>query len=557
MDDLSDELLALAGHKDVESIPQEKKLSHKKKTSRKQLRSKKYIEDKSSKSNDDSNDELYSSEYSTGSKNIDSREEDDDNDDLEEYTIPYVLEGKFKDEEDRKRIMNMNEVERESILYEREEETQKLQEKRELAERLKQKKLSMKKELKMRRSTRETKGRGEETISKRDKLTELKRKREEKSNKTNSKLYDKIYNKRNKRKSSDEYENECDSENPEVKEETAVLNLNDVNNTRLARKHFAKFLFHPLFEGVIVGCFTRVKIGENPQGKSIYRVCQVKGLQPSAKVYSFEGVLSNQKLECIHGASVKAFEITFVSNSAITQKEFDRWTQQLKEDKIATPKKSLIEKKIAELSLMTQHKLTDSEISEMIARRKALQRIPGNIAIEKTQLKKTRDVAIAHGDEKEALKLTEKLNTLEELSAERRHVLTHLDKLAKLNEKNRKANLDTIRQAEIKANEERRKKGPIPIISNPFSRLKTNPKIFYDNTLSELRNPHLIHSENLNENIQDTKTHTEVYTTITKETKDTEIHALESTTPKTIKTKALNNIDEIIEQSDFNLDFDI
>ncbi|CCJ29416.1 unnamed protein product [Pneumocystis jirovecii] len=331
MDDLSDELLALAGHKDIENTSQKNELPRKKKImSHKRLQSGKYTENyrESLGSNDDSSEELYSSECSTESENIVSRDEDDN--DIEKYSIPYVLEGKFKDEEDRKRIMSMNEVERESILYEREEETQKLQEKKELAERLKQKKLDIKKQLKTRRSTQGTKN--SEAISKKDKLTELKRKREEKYNRTDPEQDSKIFRKRNKQKFNKK--NEHDSENKEDKDETTILDLNDVNNTRLGRKHFAKFLFHPLFEETIIGCFARIKIGENSQG-----------LQTSPKVYSFEGILSNQKIECIHGANIKAFEITFVSNSAITQKEFDRWTQQLKQDKIAAPKKSLIEKK--------------------------------------------------------------------------------------------------------------------------------------------------------------------------------------------------------------------
>ncbi|KAG5439018.1 hypothetical protein PCANB_002349 [Pneumocystis canis] len=543
MDDLSDELLALAGHENIENTHQRKKLSYKKKvTSQKRRQDEKYSKDyrESSKSDNNSSNELYSSDYSTDNENMISRE----NNDIEEYPIPYVLEGKFKDEEDRKKIMSMNEIERESILYEREEETQKLQEKRELARRLRQKRLSIKKHLKMKRSARETKERDEETVSKKDKLTELKKKREEKS-RTKSNLDDRISKKRNRQELSKEYEDQYDSENLQDEEKASALDLNDVNNTRLGRKHFAKFLFHPLFEGTI--------IGENPQGKSVYRVCQVKGLQTSSKVYSFEGIFSNQKLECIHGASIKTFEITFVSNSAITQ--FERWTQQLKEDKIATPKKSLIEKKIAELSLMTRHKLTDLEISDMIARRKALQKNPGNIAVEKTQLKKSRDIAIAHGDKKEALRLTEKLNTLDELSAERRHVLIHLDKLAKLNEKNRKANLDTIRQAEMKANKEHKKEDTSPVISNPFSRLKTNPKIFYDNMSSESQKPDLPQSKNTNEDIQPLEENTKLDTINIEETKNSKVHIPENTTPKIEKSS--HNIDEIIAQSNFNLDLEI
>ncbi|KAG5440025.1 hypothetical protein PCK2_000633 [Pneumocystis canis] len=129
------------------------------------------------------------------------------------------------------------------------------------------------------------------------------------------------------------------------------------------------------------------------------------------------------------------------------------------------------------------------------------------------------------------------------------------DKLAKLNEKNRKANLDTVRQAEIQASEEHKKQDASPIIANPFSRLRTNPKIFYDNMSSEFQKPDLPQNQNTNENIQTSKNNTKVDAIEMKETKNPEVYIPENTAHKT--TKTFHNIDEIIAQSNFDLDLEI
>ena len=51
---------------------------------------------------------------------------------------PYPLEGKYKDEADREALDNMDEMEREQILFERMQEMDKYRERKYLQERMKQ-----------------------------------------------------------------------------------------------------------------------------------------------------------------------------------------------------------------------------------------------------------------------------------------------------------------------------------------------------------------------------------------------------------------------------------
>lgn len=100
---------------------------------------------------------------------------DDDEDGA--FANPYPLEGKYKDEEDRERLLGMTEIEREQVLFSRAEEMQRFKEKRDLAALVKSKAHDQQ----PRRSGREGQLRSEKA-GKRGELSELVKAREERSN---------------------------------------------------------------------------------------------------------------------------------------------------------------------------------------------------------------------------------------------------------------------------------------------------------------------------------------------------------------------------------------
>lgn len=92
------------------------------------------------------------------------------------FANPYPLEGKYKDEDDRERLLGMTEIEREQVFFSRAEEMQRFKEKRDLAALVHQQSKDQ-----PRRSGREGQLRSEKA-GKRDELSELVKRREEKSN---------------------------------------------------------------------------------------------------------------------------------------------------------------------------------------------------------------------------------------------------------------------------------------------------------------------------------------------------------------------------------------
>ncbi|GMG56273.1 unnamed protein product [Ambrosiozyma monospora] len=266
---------------------------------------------------------------------IDVDDEDDDEKD------PYPLEGKFKDDEDRARLMDMDEVAREQILYEREQEKEKFRERRYLALRAKQSKVES--------TTLRRDGAGSTSKQLRtSKLSELKRQREKKSMRENRKKYgdddydddldaliddddedddlaelaagdddDEDYysednrSRRSKKSSGgrsghhhhrhddDEYLQDDEHQKPMYDERNFKdATLNDINvKVRSSRTVLSRFLYREEFDSVIPGTYVRVNIGVSREtGRPQYRMAKVEEIVRGGATYNLLGKPCNTYL---------------------------------------------------------------------------------------------------------------------------------------------------------------------------------------------------------------------------------------------------------------------
>jgi RNA polymerase-associated protein RTF1 len=61
-------------------------------------------------------------------------------------------------------------------------------------------------------------------------------------------------------------------------EDDAPATLHDLTKIHITRGEIAKHFYKPWFPEWIKGTFVRFSLGENPQGKTVYRICEVQGL---------------------------------------------------------------------------------------------------------------------------------------------------------------------------------------------------------------------------------------------------------------------------------------
>ncbi|KAA8912124.1 hypothetical protein TRICI_003589 [Trichomonascus ciferrii] len=521
MSDSDEDLLALAGAGDEETEEETKPMKDSKKRSR-----------------DESSDE----DGGMG-------DDDDDDDDEEMFVNPYPLEGKYKDAKDKAYIEGLPEIEREEILFERGEEMEKYRQKGELARRVRerrQQEKALEKKTKQ-RSARSTGGKSSQ-------LSELKKRRQEKESRSRRRQegYDDSdeqasdYDDGEEEGSGEEgsaYGDEEDEERvewAESKEPKRSLEVNDLNKIRFGKTLLAKYCHYPGFEDAIVGSFVRVNIGYDHETQSnTYRVCVVKGLQETQKPYTFLNRTVDAMLLVAHGRSERAFEMGICSDQPITDKEFDRWKRTMEEQDLSLPSVKKIDRKYKELVELQNHQLTSEEVNEMIKKRQKFSgaSVGANAVIEKSMLQQQRVIAMEKGDFAEVEKVDERLDNLERVIQRNQKQTgeTEMDKLAKVNERNRRINLERVRRAEAQANENRRKAAAMGnSAADPFSRLRTRSKIFYETN----KKP----SEPAEQKKEDDKTNDEQQ---------------EQTRKKLMAKKKLSRVDDLIANLDIQLEIEV
>ncbi|KAG1175351.1 hypothetical protein G6F70_004243 [Rhizopus microsporus] len=353
-------------------------------------------------------------------------DDDEDMEDIDEYGPDL-----YKDEEDRKRLQALPEVERERILAERSEERQRNLERLEVRKLLK----DGRREDITRRSAR---AKGSSTSQA---LSELARRREEK-NRVRSKrgrnevssTPDRKRRKRYEDQSDYEYsadESPASEEDAEEKAKKRVPQLEEFQSACISRNMIEKWLFAPFFENLILDGFVRIYIGQDPQKKvPVYRLCQVMEIVPWHKIYTIgENTSCNQALKLKHAT--------------------------LEHDKVRIPSMDHIKQKVEDIKNAREYVLNDKEVNEMIERKRAVKGSSMNAVMEKAQLMARLQHAESNNDTEQVMKLTKELKELEErtFNAEAQKQSVWAD----INSRNREKDRIEAHQAELREKEARRK----------------------------------------------------------------------------------------------------
>lgn len=438
-------------------------------------------------------------------------DDDDDygnNDDDSTEKNPYPLEGKYIDEDDKNRIEAMDEIAREELLYSRAQEMNEYNERVYLAQRAAREKSKVRDDrAKRSRSVKES-----AKSTKSSKLSELKKQRDKKARKEAGDEYSEDEQEGGENDDYDlgeEYEDEGENDdydlgdgyededdyNPDQvewatteKQPARQVELSDINKIRIGRIQAAKFLYYPEFKEVIKDCVARFNIGINRQtGQPIYRMVRILGVEHGRKPYRLEKFNVNLFAICSVGkGDPKKVSMDFFSNSPLTQEELDKY----KSYEGTVPSLKKIDKKYAELKTMATRVLTPKEINEVTQKKQVLNRdyTGANAVIRRAELEAKLDVAKQQHNVSEIQRIEHELLKYElakqkQIAESNKH--DKLGNLDKVNERNRRKNQDLIRKAEVIAAEKRRKEMTTGVTSNPFSRLKTNVRSYYQSVQQE------------------------------------------------------------------------
>lgn len=539
MSDLEEDLLALAGgagseseiESDYEPAPAERSSSQERKRRR-------VDDDDDDDEEEDDDEDDYDPEAAFASEN-------EDEEDFEEVN-PYPLEGKYKNEQDKLELEEMPEVERESVLFERSQELQMYQERKLLAQRSHQNKRQLE------RSSRSQKVKESARSLKTSKLSELKKQREKKHRRerddyeSESEEEEDPYDLGDEDDDEDGYEPDFQSyDDQEVQWATRQTRkpvaVNDINTIKTSRSVAEKFCFYPGFEDAVIGTYGKVRISP-----TAYRMVRIEGVV-QGKPYQLndQKVMTNQYFQLYQpGMPKKNFPMNRLSDEPITQQEFDKWKEYIDRAKaegksVSAPTISEVERKYAELKQFGNLKLDGETFKQYMENRKRFNNTVAESDVLGTKLKLKQKLSIAQlqGNSNEVKRLSKELGEIEKTFNKISNTKIESAPLAAIiSEKNRRLNIERVRNAELKDFEKRRT--TTQLNSDPFARLTTKARMYY--------------SEANKEETEKAKKDAEQQAVANADKKKKEQESLH-----TAKYRTLGHLDKMISSIDFKFDIEL
>ncbi|KAM8914916.1 RNA polymerase-associated protein RTF1 homolog [Spinachia spinachia] len=420
-------------------------------------------------------------EVSDSESNSSSSSSDSDSSEDEVFRDGYD-DDLMGDAEDRARLEQMTEKEREQELFNRIEKREVLKRRFEIKKKLKTAKKKEKEEKKKKQEEEQEKRKlsqvpdtqvvmshNKERRSKRDEkldkksqaMEELKAEREKKKNKTAELLAKRQPLKTSEVYSDDEEEEEEDDDKSSVKsdrssrsssyddddkEETPpksqpVSLPDELNRVRLSRHKLERWCHMPFFAKTVTGCFVRIGIG-NSSSKPVYRVAEIVDVVETAKVYQLGTTRTNKGLQLRHGGDTRVFRLEFVSNQEFMENEFVKWKEAMIVAGMQVPTLDEITKKEQSIKEALNYKFNDKDIEDIVKEKDRFRKAPPNYAMKKTQLLKDKAMAEETGDSDKVKGIQVELNELEERAeALDRQRTKSISAISYINQRNRSWNI--------------------------------------------------------------------------------------------------------------------
>ena len=273
----------------------------------------------------------------------------------------------------------------------------------------------------------------------------------------------------------------------EEDEESPPAQLQDIKSILLRRQQLAKWHNQPFFEDAVVGAFVRVSLGNNSEGQLVYRLARIREVRDRSaevgKSYAFGG-RDNRSHETTkyllleQGASERVFPMRECSNAVdeIPEDE-ERWLFKLLEQSDSVPTRRDCEAVARQLQQANDFRYGSQHVKLMVEERRQKGLVHEGTTREKVRLNVERQAAIKAGDAERVAELAAKIEALERrveqerLSDQRAQRVS----MASINERNKKW---TVAQDQV-GGKARREAGGGDGAQDNFSRYKTRPQKYF------------------------------------------------------------------------------
>ncbi|CAF1203249.1 unnamed protein product [Adineta steineri] len=261
-----------------------------------------------------------------------------------------------------------------------------------------------------------------------------------------------------------------DQQESKRKKCTPITSKSQLKSMVLSRFRMEKWCHAPFFSSVAKGAFVRINIGQN-NGSPVYRVCEIRDVVETGKIYNLGATRTNKGLRLKHGHNERVFRLEFVSNSEISDAEFKRWRETTIKQGISLPTLEDVENKIKAVDKCKHYVYNNNEITKIVEEKNRFRKAPINYAMSKNELLKEIDMAKDENDSAREKELRKKLEDMEQRAKELdRNRSQNISALAEINQRNRKSTQANIEMALLREAQENKNAKP-----DPFTRRRCAP----------------------------------------------------------------------------------
>ncbi|XP_030377113.1 RNA polymerase-associated protein Rtf1-like [Scaptodrosophila lebanonensis] len=197
-----------------------------------------------------------------------------------------------------------------------------------------------------------------------------------------------------------------------------VTSRAELSKALLTRIQLEGILEKPVFERTVTNCFVRVSIG--PSGginsEPIYRICEIVGLADARKEYQLGRKLTDQSLRLEHGGEERTFQMDLVSNNPVTAREFTEWVATCHRDGKPLPTLSRLEQKHKDIVAAQNYTFTEGDVERIVQNKRRAGKHPMSGAYRKVCLIMERDMALASEDMNKYYQLENQITAIDEKS---------------------------------------------------------------------------------------------------------------------------------------------
>lgn len=405
-----------------------------------------------------------------------------------QYACGYTSEDIFKDEEERTRVYNLSEVDKELFISNKIEELNRIKEVQSLYLAKEKSKTNFKDSDNSDKHLSDGEVRGEEDLSI-DNLSP-ERGRSRSRSRSNSSLHS----------DAESLSNSEEDKKTKTKTKSIMITLSEIESVKITRQFCEKYWDLPIFNDNIKDTFVRINMyssklnshsssNSNSTGYCLGQIIEIK--ENKAKPYTFNSKQCYKYINVKHANQEKQFTFQVISNSSINECEFNQWKKHMEENNLPFPNEEVIKNINDNILKITNFKYSDEQLSEIIIKRKK-EKIKNkdkniNITYELKILNERYNASIAKYEEtkdeqylKMAKSVLPEIESLEKMKEEKEkqvNLIAMKDRVSNINKKNiEKQRLEDLKHSLLNKKTERNEND----MFNPFKRKNCLPMNLYE-----------------------------------------------------------------------------